>query len=336
MNINKLLLAALLATAFVPAFAEEGAEPQPRMVERRIVLAPGAEGGAMIGDGVFAMHARAVKNAPYSAEVVTERVQTLADGNQITRSTSAMSYRDSAGRVRHEVRDQNGEVRTITIQDPVEKVTYVLHPKDKTATKIARGDGARFQALSGPARAAAESARAAAETARAHAEQLRKEGKLQTVERRQTADGEEIVIRRVQRTGEAGPSVAREARAQIGPMLANAFGDAQWKSKAVAKDLGTRDFDGVKAQGKQRTYEIPAGAIGNRSAIVVSDETWTSPELQVSVYTKHSDPRSGDFVYRLQNLKRDEPAAALFTVPSDYTVKDVLANIKRRIEEKKE
>lgn len=338
MSTNKLLLATLLATVLAPAFAEETGEPQAaqtHVMERRVVLPAGAHPG-MAGEGVANFHfsGKNIKNAPYSADVVTERVHTLADGNQISRRNSALSYRDSAGRTRHEVRDQNGEVRAITIQDPVEKVTYVLHPKDKTATKFARGAGARFEVLSGSARASADAARAAADAARAHAEQLRKDGKLQVVERRKTADGEEIVIRRVHRSDEAAPAAAREARPHIGPVMANAFGDAQWASKAVTKDLGTRDMDGIKAQGKQRTYEIPAGAIGNRNPIVVSDETWISPDLQVAVYTKHSDPRSGEFVYRLQNLKRDEPAAALFTVPSDYTVKDVMASIKRKGEDK--
>ncbi|MDB5749137.1 MAG: hypothetical protein JWP72_3985 [Massilia sp.] len=35
------------------------------------------------------------------------------------------------------------------------------------------------------------------------------------------------------------------------------------------------------------------------------------------------DPRSGDYVYRLEGLKRGEPDAALFTVPSDYKVHEV-------------
>jgi hypothetical protein len=48
----------------------------------------------------------------------------------------------------------------------------------------------------------------------------------------------------------------------------------------------------------------------------------------VTVYTKHSDPRSGDAVFRLENLKREEPAASLFSVPSDYTVKEPPARTK--------
>jgi hypothetical protein len=32
-------------------------------------------------------------------------------------------------------------------------------------------------------------------------------------------------------------------------------------------------------------------------------------------------------VFRLDKLKREEPAASLFAVPSDYTVKDPLAKL---------
>jgi hypothetical protein len=113
----------------------------------------------------------------------------------------------------------------------------------------------------------------------------------------------------------------RDMGTRLAP-LANAIDDAKWSSKSVTKDLGTRDFGGIKAEGKLRSYEIPAGAIGNRNPIVVADETWTAPDLQVTVYTKHSDPRSGDVIFRLENVKREEPAAALFTVPADYTVRE--------------
>jgi hypothetical protein len=63
---------------------------------------------------------------------------------------------------------------------------------------------------------------------------------------------------------------------------------------------------------------------------VVSDESWYAPELQVTVYSKHSDPRSGERVYRLANLKREEPAASLFAVPADYTVKDPLLKLREK------
>jgi hypothetical protein len=115
----------------------------------------------------------------------------------------------------------------------------------------------------------------------------------------------------------------RTERVQIASSLATAFGDASWAAQATTKELGTREFSGVRANGRLRSYEIPAGAIGNRNPIQVSTETWTAPDLQVTVYTKHTDPRNGEVEFRLENLKREEPAPALFSVPSDYTVKEM-------------
>ena len=48
------------------------------------------------------IEARPVKGAPYLAEVITESVQTLADGNRIVQRTTGRVYRDSDGRVRRE------------------------------------------------------------------------------------------------------------------------------------------------------------------------------------------------------------------------------------------
>ena len=78
-----------------------------------------------------------VKNAPYSAEVISEKIQNLPDGNQISRRTSTFAYRDSAGRTRQEMRNENGETRCIHINDAIEGVRYVLTPSSKSATKIA-------------------------------------------------------------------------------------------------------------------------------------------------------------------------------------------------------
>lgn len=349
---KKILLAALLACAFGPALAEEmGFEDEPR-VERRIVtrtgdlhggLAEGTHFADATGGGVAVMHvssARLVRNAPYSAEMVSERIQTLGDGNQIVRKTSSMSYRDSAGRTRTEVRGENGEVRTVTIHDPVEGVRYILRPRDKSAIKvgapnmtaIAAREHAR--AAAAEARAAGAQARIAGDQARVRIEELRREGKL--------PEGERVIVKQVERSGGGGEhkdvqiriaQVASEtAAARVAPLLAGAIGDHKWARKADTKDLGTREFNGVKATGVQRSYEIPAGEIGNRNPIVVSTETWTSPELQAVVYQKRSDPRTGDFVYRAESLKREEPAASLFTVPSDYTVKDPGAQAKAAAE----
>lgn len=91
--------------------------------------------------------------------------------------------------------------------------------------------------------------------------------------------------------------------------------------KGVTTSLGVKEFDGVKAEGKSTTWTIPAGQIGNRNPITVMSETWYSPDLQVTVYSRHNDPRTGESVYRLANIRRGEPGPDLFKVPEDYQVR---------------
>jgi hypothetical protein len=92
--------------------------------------------------------------------------------------------------------------------------------------------------------------------------------------------------------------------------------------KGVTSILGTKEFNGVRAEGKSTQWTIPAGEIGNRNPIVVTSESWYAPELQVTVYSRHADPRTGESIYRLAGIRRGEPAAALFRAPEGYDVKD--------------
>ncbi len=89
---------------------------------------------------------------------------------------------------------------------------------------------------------------------------------------------------------------------------------------AQTEDLGTQVIQGVNAEGKRVTRTIPVGQAGNDRAIEIVTETWFSPDLQVVVMSKSSDPRFGDSVYRLTNISRAEPDPALFAVPAGYTV----------------
>jgi hypothetical protein len=86
------------------------------------------------------------------------------------------------------------------------------------------------------------------------------------------------------------------------------------------EDLGQQNVEGVMATGTRTTTVIPAGEIGNAQEIRVVSEQWFSEELQALVLTRHSDPRSGENVYRLRNILRAEPDPTLFSVPTDYTI----------------
>ena len=77
-----------------------------------------------------------VKNAPYSAEAVTETIQVLPDGNRIVRKTTTLLARDGAGRTRQE---RKGDDRSGTfIYDPIDGRSIVLNETSKTATRLPR------------------------------------------------------------------------------------------------------------------------------------------------------------------------------------------------------
>jgi hypothetical protein len=86
--------------------------------------------------------------------------------------------------------------------------------------------------------------------------------------------------------------------------------------------LGTQTVNGVSAEGTRYTRTIPAGQIGNDKALVSVREEWYSPDLQMVVQSKRTDPFMGDATYSVTNIQRTAPNATLFSVPADYEVKD--------------
>lgn len=97
------------------------------------------------------------------------------------------------------------------------------------------------------------------------------------------------------------------------------------------EDLGTQTIAGVTAQGTRVTRTIPAGQIGNEKPITIVHEIWYSNDLQTTVMSKRSDPWSGETTYSLTNIQRAEPDAALFAVPSDYSVTQTHPGAGRRM-----
>lgn len=103
------------------------------------------------------------------------------------------------------------------------------------------------------------------------------------------------------------------------------------------EDLGTQTIEGVSAQGKRETVTIPAGQIGNERPIEIVTETWFSPDLHTMVLRKHSDPRMGESTYRLTDIKRNEPDAALFQPPAGTKLRtEPLIELHREIAPSKE
>lgn len=92
------------------------------------------------------------------------------------------------------------------------------------------------------------------------------------------------------------------------------------KADVVKESLGTQTINGVAAQGTRYTRTIPAGRIGNDKPLTIVREEWYSPDLQMIVESKRTDPFVGETTYNVTNIQRTAPSPTLFTVPSDYTV----------------
>lgn len=90
----------------------------------------------------------------------------------------------------------------------------------------------------------------------------------------------------------------------------------------VTEDLGLQAIEGIQAQGHRTTTTIAAGKMGNDRDIKVIDEVWFSPDLQVVVQSRHSDPWTGDVSYKISNVRRADQPHTLFEAPADYQVQE--------------
>jgi hypothetical protein len=260
-----------------------------------------------------------VKNAPYTAEAVSESVQTLSDGNRIVKQTRTLIARDSLGRTRQEKKSPGGKT-TVYVFDPIEGKSFALNPERRTAVRIPRVPVPPIPPipsvppLSGTAQPAppvppvppVPPTPGVAQTPEARV--AIEPGRI-VVRRGREEDGDDDVRVQVLRFPAEGPTLGSPTALTL-PLLP--------RGKGETKAMGTRDFGGVKAEGTQTTHTIPAGEIGNEKPIVITSERWFSPELHVVVFARSVDPRVGETSYRLVNLKREEPPADLFKVPADY------------------
>jgi hypothetical protein len=130
----------MMAMVFLAAAGATAQGPPP---------GPGTGRGARFLGAQAGMPGPVVKNAPYSADLVTESVQTLPDGNHIRQSSSVKVYRDSEGRTRREqsvnlngLGSNSNMPQVVFINDPVADVNYALNAKDHTGTKASWTPGA--------------------------------------------------------------------------------------------------------------------------------------------------------------------------------------------------
>jgi hypothetical protein len=91
-------------------------------------------------------------------------------------------------------------------------------------------------------------------------------------------------------------------------------------SYAAQESLGLSTIEGQSVEGTRYTRQIPAGAFGNDNLLVITEEIWFSPTLQVNILMKQFDPRFGTVTMKLTNIQAGEPAPEMFQLPEGYQV----------------
>ncbi|HEY4047441.1 MAG TPA: hypothetical protein VGM27_11300 [Acidobacteriaceae bacterium] len=260
--------------------------------------------GAMVG---FQDKAAMVKNEPYQAQAVTEMKQTLADGSHIVQTTTATVARDGDGRtVRIQKLSTMGPWRSAgssekdsqtltTIFDPIanEHIDYTSDTKVAHVLPMpplppgANADAAGGFTVSAPV-------------------------PLGNAESGFIGSGSSPA-------GVMAQGFAVQPRT-ISPQASNGI-------EPKTESLGTKTIEGIQAAGTRSTTTIPAGAIGNDKALIITRETWYSPKLKLVIQSTQNDPRFGQTTYTLKNVQLGSPDETLFQVPPDYTIDKVVPRL---------
>ena len=270
---------------------------------------------------------KGVKNSPFTADAISESVQTLADGNRITRSSTSKLYRNSEGRFRQEFVSGTGGLfgsafamgDAVTVINPGQSRFYldssakIAHVYDELSSQgfaVAAPMAVRtleplkttieLSQLAPEARVEIERAKVELDKVRANKDELKA-----------AADEMKVAAEKYATTVGTGQGFGGGFVGTRTPM-------PKWDSRS--EDLGEQNIEGVSARGTRTITTIPAGAIGNERPIEIMYEKWFSNELQMVVYSKQSDPRTGEQTYRLTNINRSEPDPSLFQLPTGYKV----------------
>jgi hypothetical protein len=231
-----------------------------------------------------------VKNQAYQAQAVTEIKQTLANGSHISQTTTATVARDSDGRtVRIQKLVAIGPWTTSSDEGKSTTITTIFDPVAGTHIDYTSDiKVAHVMQMPPLPDAAANASREAGHQVQSFAFGV-------------AGDGPSFVM---------GGSTGTRAISSQG---------SEGKDQKT-ESLGAKTIEGIQATGTRNTNTIPAGAIGNDKDVVITHETWYSPELKLVLLSTQDDPRFGQTTYSLKNVQQGEPNKALFQVPAGYKV----------------
>jgi hypothetical protein len=265
---------------------------QANLSDRIQILDTAGPAGPVAAGGMFfssevSRNGKPVTGAPYTATASTEITQILGDGNRIVNNTSASLARDNQGRTRRE--ETMGMVGPWQVNAP--KLVFISDPASQTNYVLDPG--------------------------------------------KQIAS-----VLKVPPPGEMPPLPGPPPGSPDSPapgmhvsVMSQSDGNVTYLQKGSpdqsedvkTESLGVQTMEGVSVEGKRTTRTIPAGQIGNVQPIESVSEVWFSPDLQVVVMSKHSDPRFGETIYQLTGIQRAEPDHSLFEVPPGYKIQNMPA-----------
>ncbi len=232
------------------------------------------------GQGGGISSSGAVTGSPYSAEQFAERVQTLADGTHITQAPQKTML----------YRDSEGRTR-------MERIFT-------TSTRAVAVTGASFIEINDPVAGCRY-------VLDSNAHVARRFPSSRNMHRSSTTPP-------VFQSGVAGirGNKTFTFKENAGPSASSGQPHPEISDEA----LGTQTMEGLTAEGHRITIVYPESYMGNDRPITTVRETWMSPELNMPISTKISDPRTGESTTKLTNISRAEPDPALFQVPAGYSV----------------
>jgi hypothetical protein len=229
-------------------------------------------------------YAEVVKNRPYQAQAVTEIKQTLANGSHIVQTTTATVARDSEG-------------RTVRMQ----KLSSIGPWKSSSDSS---GDGPTLTSIFDP-------------VTKTHIDYTSDAGIAHVLTLPTLPAGAVVAsgfaVSSAGAVNGGGPVVFSVQGHALAPQPSSAM-------EAKTESLGARTIEAVQVDGTRVTSTIPAGAIGNDKDLVITRETWYSPDLQLVLLSTQDDPRFGQTTYSLTNIERNEPDESVFQVPSGYKI----------------
>ncbi len=276
------IITALSALGTAGAFAQPPTPPPPGA--HVFIRKMDGAGPAHMGEFRVEMGAdnKIVKGAPYSAQAVSETTQVLADGTRITRKTTTSLARDSEGRTRRE--------ETLASVGPwsdgqARNTVFINDPVSQSHYVL-------------------DTARHSANKMHVSSFQYRRSESHDS-----NGKNAQNFTRHAEGDSAQNDKLRAERRAKV-------------QGNIKTESLGNQTIGGVVASGTRVTHTIPVGEIGNDRPINIVSEAWYSEDLQLVVMSKHSDPRSGETTYTLNNVQRAEPAASLFAIPADYAVQE--------------